>query len=312
MAEEKSPFSQTALPINQSGRLSDEQAQRWGRIAKGRRQSVRGVAYVFAAMSALLLFFPGPAAKAAARTNGGIAFLAVTAILLVGANLEPVNADVREGRVESVEGAIAKRSTQSRGAPGHTWSYYLDVGGRRLRASSRASFDAAPDAGYVRVYFFPRSGRVVNLEQLADPPIPTGPGAAQEIFQDFAGAVLSRDRTAIAEASAHVAALKHVFEGPPPHPSSDGSDRAPSSRLRADDLCGTWANPMVTVTFRENGIATMTPAFGAERRDGHWSVDANGRLLTDASGTLEPVEAYLEGRRLTIVIDGQRVAFTRG
>jgi hypothetical protein len=82
--------------------------------------------------------------------------------------------------------------------------------------------------------------------------------------------------------------------------------------LRADDLCGTWANPMVTVTFRENGIATMTPAFGAERRDGHWSVDANGRLLTDASGTLEPVEAYLEGRRLTIVIDGQRVAFTRG
>jgi len=310
MAEKESPFSQSALSTNQSGRLTDEQSQRWARIAKGRRQSVRGVAYVFAAMSALLLFFPGPAANAAARTKGGIAFLAGTAILLVGANLEPVNADVREGRVESVEGAIAKRLRQSRGPGGGSQFYYLDVGGRRLRAS-RVAFDAAPDAGYVRVYFLPRSGRVVNLEQLADPAIPTGSGAAQEIFQDFAQAVLSRDRIAIAEASAHVAALKHAFEGPPPPPSSDGSDRASSSHLRSDDLYGTWTNPMVTVTFRKNGIATMTPAFGAPRQDGHWSVDANGRLLTDASGTMEPVEAFFEGKRLTIVIDGQRVAFTR-
>lgn len=311
MLDQESPFSQSALSTNQSGRLTDEQSQRWARIAKGRRQGVRGVAYVFGAMSALLLFFPGSAAKAAARTNGGVVFLAATAILLVGANLEPVNADVREGRVESVEGAIAKRLRQSRGPGGGSWFYYLDVGGRRLRATSREAFDAAPAAGYVRVYFLPRSGRVINLEQLADPPIPTGSGAAQEIFQDFAHALRSRDRTAIAEASAHVAALKHTFEGPPPHPSSDGSDRASSSRLRADDLYGTWTNPMVTVTFRKNGIATMTPAFGAESRDGHWSVDANGRLLTDASGTMEPVEAFFEGKQLTIVIDGQRVAFTR-
>ena len=309
MAEKESPFSQSALSTNQRGRLSDEQSQRWARIAKGRRQSVRGVAYVFVAISALVLFFPGSAARAAARTNGGIAFLAVTAILLVGANLEPVNADVREGRVESVEGAIAKRSTQTR-QPGGRF-YYFDIGSRRLRATSREAFDAAPDAGYVRVYFLPRSRRVVNLEQLADPPIPTGSGAAQEILQDFAGAVLSRDRTAIAEASAHVAALKHAIEGPPPHASTDASDRASSSGLRADDLYGTWTNPMVTVTFRKNGIATMTPAVGAERRDGHWSVDANGRLLTDASGTMEPVEAFFEGKQLTIVIDGQRVAFTR-
>jgi hypothetical protein len=187
----------------------------------------------------------------------------------------------------------------------------LDIGGRRLRVTSREAFDAAPGAGYVRVYFLPRSGRVVNLEQLADRPIPTGSAAAQEIFQDFAGAVLSGDRAVIAEASARVAALKHAFEGPPPQASADGSNRASTSRLRADDLYGTWTNPMVTVTLGKNGIATMTPAFGAERRDGHWSVDANGRLLTDASGTMEPVEAFFEGKRLTIVIDGQRVAFTR-
>ena len=36
-----------------------------------------------------------------------------------------------------------------------------------------------------------------------------------------------------------------------------------------------------------------------------------GRLLTDASGTLEPVDGSLDRDRLTIVFEGQRLAFTR-
>ncbi len=311
MADQNSPFSQEALPANQSGRLSDEQAQRWGRIAKGRRQSAHGLALPFAAIGALLLFANGPAAKAVARTNTGLAFLAIAAALLVGPPLEPVSADVREGRLESVEGAIAKRTTGLKGSGAGSRYYSIIVGGRRLRAHSRASFDAAPDAGYVRVYFFPRSRRVVNLEQLPDPPIPTGSGAAQEIVQNFAHALISRDRTAIAEASAHMAALKHVVEGPPPDATASATDRARASRLQADDLYGTWANPILTISFMKNGIATMTPAFGGGRRDGHWSVDRNGRLVTDVSGSMEPIEASLEGGRLTIVFEGQRVAFTR-
>ncbi len=307
--DQRSPFSQSALPANQSGRLSDEQSQRWARIAKGRRQAVRGVALPFAAIGAFLLFANGPSAKAAARLNGGRIFLGIAAILVVAANLEPVNADVREGRVESVEGAISKSYSSTTKVPGSRL-YLLHVGGRRLQALSRLSYDAAPDAGFVRVYYFPRSQRVVNLEQLADPPIPSGAGAAQEVVQDFARAVLTRDRTTIAEASARVAALKHVIEGPPPRASADGSERS-SSRLRADDLYGTWTNPVLTVTFMKNGIATITMAFGGTRRDGHWSIDVNGRLLTDASGKLEPLDATLNGNQLTIVIEGQRMAFTR-
>ena len=68
---------------------------------------------------------------------------------------------------------------------------------------------------------------------------------------------------------------------------------------------------MLTVTFMKNGIATVIMGVGGTRRDGHWSVDANGRLLTDASGSLEPLDATLSGNQLTIVIEGQRVAFTR-
>jgi hypothetical protein len=308
MGNEERPFSETAFPINQSGRLTDEQTRRWANIAKGRRDSVRGVAYVFAALGAFLLFANGPAASATARANGGLVFLAIAAVMFFGVSLEPVNADVREGRVESVDGAIAKAS-RSVGTGGARTSYrYFDIAGRRFRATPRA-YDAAPAAGYVRVYFLPRSRRVVNLEQLPDPTIPTGSGAAREIMQDYARALGTLDRTTIAEANARLMALKHVVEGPPPHATLDGSSR--SSRLRADDLYGTWTNPMFTVAFMKNGVATMTTAIGGIRRDGHWSVDANGRLLTDATGTLEPMEASLEGPQLTITIEGQRVTFSR-
>jgi hypothetical protein len=308
MAENGGPFSSDALPTNQSGRLTPEQSHHWSQIAKRRRQEVRGVAYVFAAMGALLLLANGPSATAARRTTGGMASLAVVAILLVAANLEPVNADVRRGRVISVEGAIAKTYRQSK-TPGGRF-FYLDVGGRRLRASSKAAYDAAPDAGYVRVYFFPRSRRVVNLEQLADPPIPTGPGAAQDVFKNYARALLSRDRSTIAEASAGVAALKHLVEGPPPA-TPTRSERSHAVPVRADDLYGTWTNPLASLSFAGNGVVTITAALGGARHDGRWSVDRDGRLLTDATGTLEPVEASLEGDRLTIVVQGQRLAFTR-
>lgn len=308
MPPEDGPFSKDAAPVNQSGRLTEEQAQRWRNIAKRRRQEVRGVAYVFGAMALILLFVNPADAKAAARANGRVIFLAIAAILFVAASREPVNADVREGRVESVEGAIAKTSRFSSPRRGFR-RYYFTIAGRRLQVTTRTEYDAAPDAGHVRAYFFPRSRRVVNLEHLADPPIPTGPHAAQEVLGDFARALLSGDRSSRAEAAAGVAALEHVTEGPP---SANAGGRAQSSRLRADDLYGVWTNPMVTVTLMKSGIATLETGFGAIRREGHWSVDAGGRLLADISGQMEPIEASLEGRRLTIVIEGQRMAFTRG
>ena len=76
------------------------------------------------------------------------------------------------------------------------------------------------------------------------------------------------------------------------------------------DICVALYSTKI-VTFMKNGIVSMTMAFGGTRRDGHWSVDANGRLVTDASGSLEPLDATLNGDQLTIVIEGQRMTFTR-
>jgi hypothetical protein len=41
------------------------------------------------------------------------------------------------------------------------------------------------------------------------------------------------------------------------------------------------------------------------------SVDGHGRLLTDATGAMEPTYAALEAGRLTIQLEGQRLTFTR-
>jgi len=308
MTDQASPFSQDAISTNQGGRLTDEQSRLWHQIARYRRQSLRGVAYVFAAMGAFLLLANGSPVNAAKRTRGGLMSLAVASILVVAGYLEPVNADVREGRVESVEGAIGKRVVQVHAPPGSA-RFYFDVAGRRLQAMPRA-YAAAPEAGFVRVYFLPRSRRVVNLEQLPDPQIATGPGAAKQIFANYANALLKHDRTALDEASAHVAALEHAVEGPPPSSNERGGRTAPH-RLDADELHGTWTNPLLTITLMKNGVATMTTALDGVRREGRWSIDANGRLLTNATGTLEPIEASLQGNQLTIVIEGKRVAFTR-
>ncbi|MGH9411447.1 MAG: hypothetical protein ACRD1V_18590 [Vicinamibacterales bacterium] len=291
------PFPQDALPANRNGRLSDAQLRGWQEIARERRKNKRSFAYVAGAIGTVLLIADGPPSKTVARRIVGAASLALIPVILTIANHDALSADLRDGRVESVEGAIAKRLVQ-----GRTWSsYYFDVDRHRLEVSRRG-YDAAPDAGIVRVYFLPRSRRVVNLERLPDPPLPAGPDAARQIVASLIGALHSHDPVALAEARARGAALADAVHGPPIGPGA-------TAHLTADALYGSWANPLMTVTFGRDGAATLVTT--AAQRTGHWTVDAQGRLLTDATGVLEPVDAWLDGDRLWISIEGKTVMFTR-
>jgi hypothetical protein len=60
----------------------------------------------------------------------------------------------------------------------------------------------------------------------------------------------------------------------------------------------------------DDGSATVTTIAGSTQ-EGHWSVDAHGRLLTDATGAMEPTDAALDDGRLTIQLAGRRLTFTR-
>ena len=275
-------------------------------MVSGRRASTRGMALPVGAIGALLLVLSGPAASTVKRHLTGWGFVAAAAMFLVAPTFDPLAADVRDRRVETVEGAIGKRRVQSQTKTRPT-RYYLNIAGRQLRTYLSA-YDAAPDAGYVRAYYLPRTRRLVNLERLPNPPLPSNPDEAREMFGRIAAAVVSLDPVASAEARASAAGL--IDAGRSIIEPSDSPDGPAAGGLVRRSLVGKWTHPLVTITLTEDGTATVTTIMGA-RQAGHWSVDSQGRLLTDATGTMEPMDAALDGDRLTIRLEGRRLTLTR-
>lgn len=306
MTSASGPFVSAALPANRSGRLTDEQARGWQQVARANRKSVRGAAWVPAAIGLLLLFANGPAAKQTQGVAFGLAALAIACVMLIAPGQYALRADVRESRVDVVEGAIGKHVERSYGRSMVPARHFIDIAGRALR-TPRDWYKAAPDAGIVRAYYLPRTRRLVNLEVLPDRPLPSGPDVPQQIIRQTAAALFSGDAAARAEASATAAAFMHAVTGPEPDASAPGAN----ARVTADALYGTWTNPMMTVTFARDGVATLAPVIGGRTYSGRWSVDAAGRLLIDAGGESQPADASLVDGRLTISLDGRRVMFTR-
>jgi hypothetical protein len=307
MPDRTEPFPAEALAENRSGHLTSDQTGRFERMVSGRRKGARGLAMPVGAIGALLLILSGPAATAAKRHLAGWGFLAAAAVILVAPVFDPLAADARGGRVKTVEGAVAKRRVQSAALTGPT-RYYLDIAGCELHTYPSA-YDAVPDAGYVRAYYLPRTRRLVNLERLPDPPVPSGPGEARAMFGRMARAFVSRDPAAFAEARASAAGLIDTARESIVVPSDAPAGRAAGGLVRSA-LVGRWTHPLATVILAEDGTATVTTIMGASQA-GHWSVDAQGRLLTDATGTMAPTDAALDGDHLTIQLDGRRLTFTR-
>jgi hypothetical protein len=307
MTNRTDPFPAEALSENQSGHLTGEQTERFRNMVGERRKSTRGLALPVGAIGVLLLVFSGPAATALKRHLAGFAFVAAAAAILIAPAFDPLAADLREGRVDTVEGAIGKRRVQSMSLIGPT-RYYLTIARRQL-LTPLSAYDAAPDAGYVRAYFLPRTRRLVNLERLPDPPIPSGPAEVRDMFGRMGRAFASGDPAAFAEARAGAAGLMDALEASIVKPSAAPA-RPPAGGFARAALVGRWTNPLVTVTLDEDGTATVTTIAGA-RQAGHWSIDAEGRLVTDATGSMEPTDASLDGDRLTIQLEGRRLTFIR-
>src|SRR4051812_33857753 len=171
MSDGTEVFAAEALPENRSGHLTSDQAQRFQPMVSSRSRSTRGLAIPVAAVGVLLLNMSGPATTVTSYLAGW-GFLVAAAMILVSPAFDPLAADVREGRVETVQGAIGKRRVQST-APSGAARYYLTIGDRQLR-TYRSAYDQAPDAGYVRAFYFPRTRRLVNLEHMYP-----GPGGYQ-------------------------------------------------------------------------------------------------------------------------------------
>lgn len=301
-----------ALDANRSGQLTNEQRQGLGRYDRGRRRGILGLVPVFAVIGILALSAKGPAPSASARPYVGVGALAaaVIALLVAAGARDKLADDLRTGRVAAIEGAIEKRHLSSASVRTDTGSYYLDVAGKSFLVP-RGTYDAAPDAGIVRVYYLPRSRKVVNYERLPDRPLP--PGALESpmaVLAHLSRALRSHGSVESAEAKATVAAIvsamavEHTRQATPP----PMSERDP--RPLAEAIVGRWQSGPITLELSFDGAAKLVMPGGAERH-GHWSVDASGKLHADATGKEQVGDAWVVGDTLTICTDGHGLTFRR-
>jgi hypothetical protein len=145
------PFPASELDANSNGRLTDLER----RYLKGRANAIRKNEFVGAVMAAIvgviLLTATGPAPNAWLRSIVGTGLLVGAAFFLYrAATGDSLTQDLRSGRVEMVEGALGKRTSSGR----TTSFYYFDVGHRHFTVSG-AQYHAAPEAGFVRLFFLP-------------------------------------------------------------------------------------------------------------------------------------------------------------
>jgi hypothetical protein len=291
------PFPADALQANGANRLSAEQRTWLRGLAGNSRRNSLSLALIAGVLAVILLFFADKGGVE--RILFGLVLLGVAAFFFVRGftGADPLDRDLREGYVESVEGAIAKRRV-STGGRSSSVTHWIDVENKRMRAF-KDQYDAAPDAGYVRVYYVPHSMRVVNLERLPD-----RAGDAEAIrspadaLKLAASSIFSLDEVKGAEAG-------HAMQ-----PGARPPDSELDSRPLAEAIVGRWTNGMVTLDFEAGGTVSVSMPGGVQR-EAHWSVDAQGRLVADVMGKKEAGEAWIAADRLSIKQGGDGIVLKR-
>jgi hypothetical protein len=306
-------YSAPDIEANRAGRLTDNQRRD---LKAGARSFSRGMlsAALFAVViGALLAITNGPAPNAWARPAASAAFFA-GALFCVFLALRPNSeaADASDGRVETVEGAVGKTHYTTHGKSQTITSYYLEIGEKRYSVG-QAEYDAAPDAGWVRLYLTPRTHIVVNLERLPDQVVPDiATVTPTAILGQLGSAIFSRDQQTRNEKRAEMEAMGNslkaqmsIAKGATPPPPGEVDPRP-----LAQAILGKWQMGPMSMNFMPDG--TMVATFmGGQQRQGRWSVGADGKLHSDTNGRPGAADAWIAGDTLTISQQGEATAFQR-
>ena len=301
-----SPFPQDALEANRAGKLTQAQRVGWRRNDRGLRKTELQFALFITILGLVVWFATGPSKDATLKPLIGIGCLIIAGFLVVRSFLgaDPLTQDLRSGRVETVEGAITKTSVSAHSRGSSSTSYYFTVAGTRVSVGL-AAYQAAPEAGMVRLYYLPHSHHLVNMERIADTSLSQetmrSPEAVREIMKE---AFHSHDPNQAAEARAHLATMGDVIKSAASKATAPPAAASRYSRPLAEAILGTWGNAMMSVTFAADGSLTADmPAMGGGSRRGHWSVDSTGHLVSDVmGGGAMPTDAWVSGDELTVNI----------
>ncbi len=314
-ANDAGPFPQDALEANRAGQLTQQQRRDFRGQARGFRKAELQFAVILTIIGLLVWFTAGPSKYATVKPLVGIGCLIIAAFLVVRSFLgaDALTQDLRSGHVESVEGAIMKRSVTSHGRGSSTTRYYFNVAGTKVNVW-RDAYQAAPEAGMVKIYYLPHSQELVNMERVADTGMTPDAVKSPQVVQGLIAEMRSHDPNQAAEARAHLATMADAMKAsisnaaaPPPVAAGD----APSL---AQAIVGTWGNAMMSVTFAADGTlsADMPAMPGAGHRSGHWSVDSFGKLVSDImGGHPAPTEAWVSGDQLTVNIGNNALTLQR-
>jgi hypothetical protein len=304
------PFPTEALEPNRGGRLTTEQRDRLRPLARYARQSALLGAVILVVAALMIVSDRQPFLPAALRAPlaGVCVVFAAVFLLRAIAGADALSRDLRHMKVQLAEGPIGKHRGRSQGRSGRR-SYLFDVGDETYRVASRLSYDAAPDAGIVRVYFLPRSRRVVNLERLPDVAFASGT-TPHDVMASLGTAMRSHNRREFNEIRAKMAPMMEAIAASRDEPVTPPPLGARDPRPLEEAIVGTWRSAILTVTFDANGSVSATMVGGMQRR-GRWSVNRSGRLVADVMGREDAAEAWIVGDGLTIVADGRALEFTR-
>src|SRR5947209_4540990 len=257
MAVDTDIFPQSALEANRNGSLTDVQRQGLRGMERGTRKGELSFAALAVAIGFIVLVGARSSAPVLAHVGIPLVCVVIAIFLMVRAlgGGDKLARDLRNPRVESLEGPISRRVRQV-GSSTSGESHYLTVAGRQFEVGRRA-YAAAPDAGFVRIYFLSISGHVVNLENLPDRSLADGT-TPQAMAQEYKQALHSHDRAQIDEVRAEMAGTAHAFQAafsenvaPPPEESRD-------QRPLAEAIQGRWSNGPITADFSQNGTFSIT------------------------------------------------------
>jgi hypothetical protein len=299
-------LSAADLDVNRSGALSDSQRRNLRSMDRGIRKQDLVFAVLAATIGVILLTATGPAPNAWARPFAGAAFLAAAAFELYRATPmgDALTRDLWSGRVQTLDGAVLKSHYSGR----QMTFYYLEVAGRRFDVG-HATYEAAPDAGYVRLFFLPRSHKLVNLERLADAPLPPGEVTPQEMIQTMAAAYRTRDHVQKAETMARLGAMEDAVKSEFTAPAAPPPAAERDPRPLAEAILGTWKLGVMSLSFMPDGTVVAVLPNGPQR--GRWSIGSDGRLHADAMGRDIAGQAWVAGGLLTVEADGGAMTFHR-
>ena len=313
-----SPFPTDALETNRVGRLTSDQRQNLGKLARADRKSEFTGSLVFIAMALLILFGVDSSKPAYLHYGFPVAMFLIAGFFVYRSTSagDALTKDLHGGKVLAVEGAMTKWSTHTDSGRSSSSSYYIQVEGVRLPLGYQ-EYEAIPDAGIVRVYYLPKSHFVVNFERLPDRALPEGTlenpmGVVRSALGGMLAGTLSGDRTKAAEAKATIEALGNAEKAafaPQAATAPAVGDRDP--RPLAEAIVGSWQLGPIKIEFQPGGVASLHPPFGPGRQ-GHWSVDAVGKLHLDAiDGREQATDAWVVGDSLTVSMDGQALTAHR-